>query len=75
MKDYIELINNKIIEIKQTVNMTDKCQLWEYLKCQLRTDTILYLCNKAKYNKKNRKGARTKNIYNRRIVKYKYSFK
>ena len=32
--------------------MTDKSQLWEYLKCQLRTDTILYSCNKAKYNKK-----------------------
>ena len=32
--------------------MTDKSQLWEYLKCQLRTDTIFYSCKKEKYNKK-----------------------
>ena len=32
--------------------MADKSQLWEYVKCQLRTDTTLYACQKAKENKK-----------------------
>ena len=26
--------------------------MWEYTKCQLRTDTIIYSCKKAKENKK-----------------------
>ena len=51
-KDYVKLINNKISEIKDTVNMTDKNQLWEYTKCQLRTDTLLYSCKKSKENKR-----------------------
>ena len=32
--------------------MTDKTQLWEYVKCQLRTDTIIYAGKKAKENRK-----------------------
>ena len=32
--------------------MADKIQQWEYVKCQLRTDTILYSCKKAKENRK-----------------------
>ena len=45
-------LKNKIEEIKNTVKMADKNQLWEYTKCQLRTDTILFSCKKAKENKK-----------------------
>ena len=32
--------------------MANKNQLCEYVKCQLRTDTILYSCKKAKQNKR-----------------------
>ena len=37
-KDYVSLINNKIADIKTNVHMADKNQLWEYVKCQLRTE-------------------------------------
>ena len=50
--EYITLINNKIAEINANVHMADKNQFWEYVKCQLRTDTILYSCKKAKENKR-----------------------
>ena len=48
---YVEIINNTLLEIKNNINMTDKNQLWEYTKCQLRTDTIIYSSKKAKENK------------------------
>ena len=32
--------------------MTDKKQIWDYVKCQIRTDMILYSSIKAKENKK-----------------------
>ena len=51
-KEYVSLINETISNIKTTVNMADKIQLWEYVKCQIRTDTILYSSQKAKENKK-----------------------
>ena len=51
-KEYIAIINERIAEIKINVNMADKIQQWEYVKCQLRTDTILYSCKKAKENRK-----------------------
>ena len=49
-KEYISLINERRSEIKTTVIMTDKIQLWEYVKCQIRTDTIQYSNKKAKEN-------------------------
>ena len=51
-KEYATLINERLADIKLKVEMTDKTQLWEYVKCQLRTDTILYSCKKAKENRK-----------------------
>ena len=59
-KDYVNLINDKLTEIKANVQMADKTQLWEYVKCQLRTDTILYACKKAKENKKLEQELKTK---------------
>ena len=40
------------MEIKKNVHITDKNQFWEYVKCQIRTDTILHSSTKAKENKK-----------------------
>ena len=51
-KIYVEKINKSIHDIKHNVYMADKNQLWEYIKCQLRTDNILYASQKAKINKK-----------------------
>ena len=51
-KEYVTLVNNKILEIKNNVHMIDKNQFWEYVKCQIRTDTILYSSTKAKINRK-----------------------
>ena len=50
-KDYATLINERLADIKLNVKMADKTQLWEYVKCQLRTDTILYSCKRAKENR------------------------
>ena len=51
-KEYVLLINKSITDIKTNVNMADKIQLWEYVKCQIRTDTILYSSKKSKENRK-----------------------
>lgn len=51
-REYVELINTTILDIKQNINMADKNQLREYIKFQIRTDTITYSCRKAKENKK-----------------------
>ena len=51
-KEYVLLINNSISDIKTNVNMADKIQLWEYVKCQIRTDTIPYSSKKSKENRK-----------------------
>ena len=32
--------------------MADKIQLWEYVKCQIKTDTILFSSKKSKENRK-----------------------
>ena len=50
-KEYVTLVNNKILEIKNNVHMIDKKQFQEYVKCQIRTDMIFYSSTKAKINK------------------------
>ena len=47
-KDYVQLIKNTISHIKVTVNITNKNTLWEYVKCQIRSDTIKFSIDKAK---------------------------
>ena len=57
------MLINKIAEIKSNVQMTDKNQVCEHIKCQLRTDTILYACKKAKENKKIESDLETRLLY------------
>ena len=49
---YIELIKKTINNIKCNVNMTDKNQYWEFVKCQIRTKTIDYSIQRSKTLKK-----------------------
>ena len=51
-RECVSLINETISNRKTTVNMADKIQLWEYVNCQIITDTILYSSKKAKANRK-----------------------
>ena len=48
---YTGFINNRIRNIKNEINMTDKNALWEYTKCQIRSDTMIYSSLKAKNDK------------------------
>ena len=50
-KNYVELIKNTISSVNREVTMTDKNMLWEYLKCQIRTETMIYAGKKAKLEK------------------------
>ena len=47
-KEYTQKIKSIIEYVKNEVNIENKNTLWEYLKCQIRTDTIQYSINKAK---------------------------
>ena len=49
---YVSRIKALIHNIKSSELFEDKCMLWEYMKCQIRTDTMLYAGIKAKLNKK-----------------------
>ena len=50
--DYIDLIKLTIDNIKKEANMTDKCLLWEHIKCQIRTETVRFSIRKAKNQNK-----------------------
>ena len=47
-KAYVNMIKSTILKVLQEINFKDKNLLWEYLKCQIRSDTILYSGQKAK---------------------------
>lgn len=47
-KDYVDTIKNQINMIKSSVHFDNKNTRWDYLKCQIRTDTIIYASKKAK---------------------------
>ena len=47
-KTYVNLIKSTILKVLQEVHFDDKNLLWEYLKCQIRSDTIIYSGQKAK---------------------------
>ena len=50
--DYISLINKTINHAKADFeNLTNKTLAWEYLKCQIRTESITYAINKKKRGK------------------------
>ena len=47
-KEYVKTIKSIIEYVKNEVNIENQNTLWEYLKCQIRTDAIQYSINKAK---------------------------
>ena len=47
-KDYINLIKLCIKNIKDSVQMENTNQLWEYIKCQIRTETMIYSSARSK---------------------------
>ena len=51
-KKYIEIIKNVIRDIKENDNMENKNTLWEFTKCKIRTETIIYSSKKSKEQKR-----------------------
>ena len=58
--EYIALVKNVIKNTMETVNFEDKNMLWEYIKCEIRSQTILYAGERARENTKTEKKLRTK---------------
>jgi len=54
-KEYTNMVKNIIENIKVNVHMENKNKLWEYTKCQLRSDTIIYASKRAKEIRKQEK--------------------
>ena len=50
--EYANNIRETIQNIKQTTNIENKTVLWEYIKCQIRTNTTEYSSKRAKQLKK-----------------------
>ena len=48
-KDYINLIKLCIKNIKDFVQIENTNQLWEYIKCQIRTETMIYSSARSKF--------------------------
>ena len=46
------ITNNIIRSTKETVNFEDKNMLWEYLKCQIRSQTTLFAGQRSRENAK-----------------------
>ena len=51
-KDYVQIIKNTISNITAENTISNKNTLWEYAKCQIRTDTLKFSIDKAKRFKK-----------------------
>ena len=47
-KNYVELVKNTIAGVTQDDAFSDKNMQWEYLKCQIRSDTMLFAAKRAK---------------------------
>ena len=47
-KNYVELVKNTIAGVTQDDAFSDKNMQWEYLKCQIRSDTMFYAAKRAK---------------------------
>ena len=46
--EYVSQIKKLIKNIRETINWTNKNTLWDYVKCEIRSKTIIYSSNKAK---------------------------
>ena len=49
---YVQLIKDTIGNIKDNVNFENKNTLWDYVKCEIRSQTIIYSTKKAKQMRK-----------------------
>ena len=47
-KNYVELVKNTIAGVTQDDAFSDKNMQWEYLKCQIRSDTMFHAAKRAK---------------------------
>ena len=47
-QNYVKLIKTTIKNITNDIQMENKNQLWEYTKCQIRTDTMVYSSKRSK---------------------------
>ena len=54
-KQYVKQIRNTISMINKEVKFDNKNLFWEYLKCQIRTDTMIYAGKKAKEQRQKEK--------------------
>ena len=48
---YIDIIKQVLKDIKKNVVMENKSQLWEFVKCKIRSETIAYSIQRSKKNK------------------------
>ena len=49
---YVQLIKDTIGNIKDNVNFENKNTLWHYVKCKIRSQTVIYSTKKAKQRRK-----------------------
>ena len=49
---YIAMIKTIIKDIKENVTMENKCQLWDFVKCRIRGETISYSIKRSRLSKK-----------------------
>ena len=49
---YVQLIKDTIGNIKDNVNFENENTLWDYVKCEIRSQTIIYSTKKAKQMRK-----------------------
>ena len=54
-QNYVNTIRKILQSIKSEVTMENKNQLWDFVKCRIRGETIDYLIKKARENKKKEK--------------------
>ena len=48
--EYIDLVKKQVKSVKEFF-FEDKRVRWEFLKCQIRSETIIFACNKAKQSR------------------------
>ena len=68
--EYIALIKYSLNEIVENEHLEDKSLQWEYIKCQLQTETISFSQTKSKKTKRNRKKGLKRDNGIREGIKY-----
>ena len=68
-QNYVNTIRKILQRIKSEVTMENKNQLWDFVKCRIRGETIDYSIKKARENKKRKGANRFTHDFRKRINK------